>query len=388
MKTLKSLFMLCAGLSFCACSSDNEPQLPEGTGAVTVRIADPISTRMVDGALDDLDNEANTEIVNGDITLTLTHTGQGGTVTKTMAYNSGTNKYTVDGHDVTVSGTDLVYTFYNIGQPTGLTASMYGGVASYATKKITGDTPELQVAADRIPVFGDDNGFRKTGDVVNDGNDDYVEWETTVTMDIPVARLEMQIAVGNDFEGFSSIKLAGAYLDMVKPTESGTVTNYYLQYDNSSTAKATATDGNDRFAILCDNYFEAEGDVKDDATVILGTGAVSMLPAADQYFAYNFYPEGATPDFKLCLNVVSNDVNNPIPAIQYAIVKFVEDDGQGGTTPITFEKGSIYRVTNLTLNGSNIQVDEDGTDLAYALTATVVRAKWNIVTTVNGTWEQ
>ena len=36
MKTLKSLLMLCAGLSFCACNSDNEPQLPEGAAAITI----------------------------------------------------------------------------------------------------------------------------------------------------------------------------------------------------------------------------------------------------------------------------------------------------------------------------------------------------------------
>ena len=44
MKTLKSLLMLCAGLSFCACSSDNEPQFPEGEGMVEVKIVSP-STR-------------------------------------------------------------------------------------------------------------------------------------------------------------------------------------------------------------------------------------------------------------------------------------------------------------------------------------------------------
>ena len=44
MKTLKSLLMLCAGLSFCACGSDNEPQVLEGTGKVVVKIVAPKTT--------------------------------------------------------------------------------------------------------------------------------------------------------------------------------------------------------------------------------------------------------------------------------------------------------------------------------------------------------
>ena len=67
MKTLKSLLMLCAGLSFCACNSDNEPQFPEGEGAVTIKIVNP-TTRAIKPT------SGNAEItVTGDITIKLYH---------------------------------------------------------------------------------------------------------------------------------------------------------------------------------------------------------------------------------------------------------------------------------------------------------------------------
>lgn len=372
MKTLKSLFMLCAGLSFCACSSDNEPQFPEGTGAVTVKIVPP-QTRA-----DDASATADEQVVNGDIKLILTH-NSGVTEERTITYSDGS--YT--GTNVTKDGDELAVVFYNVVNPTKLTASMNGGVVSYDAVSIVETEPAMQATPESIPVYGETATFVKSGSVINDGNKDYVEYTASIQLQIPVARLEIQVGVGNSFDGFSSVSLAGAYLDKVKPTDAGAVTDYYLQYDNSQTKKADGTD-EDAYAILCDNYMTAEATLGNEAKVLHGTGAVSVLPAENKYYAYNFYA-GTNPEFKLCLKVVGSDAQNPIPGIQYAIVNEFLDSSSAA---VTFEAGKIYRVTNLTLNGTNIQVDESGAELQYALTATVEQAKWTVVTNVNGSWAQ
>ena len=376
MKTMRNLFLLCAGLSLFACSSDDEVtnQFPEGNGAVTVKIVNP-SARAISNAT------TNGQGVNGNITLTLTHSGQAGTSTKTITYTDGVYK---DGETtLTVNDKVLTVVFYNIGTPSKLTASMNGGLASYDDIAINADgtnsTPNMQATPENIPVYGETESFTKSGEVINDGNSDYVEYDASIQLEIPVARLEIQVGVGNTFTGFSSVSLAGAYLDNIKPTAAGTITDYRLQYDNSATQK-----GED--AILCDNYFASEGILKTEGVLsLMGNGAATSLPGTNTYFAYNFYA-GTNPEFKLCLKVEGSDIQNPIPGIQYAIVNNFVDSST--SNPVTFEAGKIYKVTNLTLNGNNIQVDESGTQLAYALTATVTQASWEVITTVNGSWAQ
>ncbi len=381
MKLRKSLFMLCAaGLSLCACNSDDiKEQMPEGYGAVTVKITNPATRSVI--------NTASTGgVVNGDIILTLTHEAVSGTTVVspqniTLEWDDVNSSYT----NCTPDGDDLLVTFYNIGRPTKLEASMHGGIGNYSTVSIaqeSGEGGNLQATPDQIPVYGFTETFTKSGNVINDGNKDYIEYDASVTMKIPVARLEIQVAISdeaNAFAGFSSVKLAGAYLDNIKSVGGATdYTNYYLQYDNSATKKATGV-GSDAYAILCDNYMTAEGELGTSAPVVFGTDAVSELPAAG-FFAYNFYP-GTAPKFNLCLKVEGDGEN--IPALQYAIVKFVDGDDND----LVFEAGNIYKVTNLSLKGDNIQVDEDGNDLTFALTAVVERASWTVKTDVEGTWE-
>ena len=404
MKTLKSLLMLCAGLSFCACGSDNEPQFPEGSGAVTVKIVPPTTTRTDDIAF----TNGNT-VVNGDIKLVLTHNGSvEPTREKYIYYNSSDHNYyltkTVEGESVafsdvlTVTDNSMKVTFYNIGVPTSLTASMNSGIKDYSTVNIATGSPNLQVSPEQIPVYGEvteSTDFVKSGSVIPDSNDDnnkYVEFTTTVELKIPVARLEIQVGVGNSFTGFSSVTLVGAYLDGIKPTGNGAVTDYYLQYDNSSTKKSS--EGLESpYAILCDNYMSSDATPGTGSIALFGTDAsdVEELPSAETCFSYNFYAneEDAStvpkPKYKLCIKVEAEQGEEPIPAIQYAIVnEFVDNNGD----EVSFEVGKIYQITNLTLNGNNIQVDESGTELTYALTATVKQAQWTVVTNVNGSWAQ
>ena len=362
---MRNLFLLCAGLSLFACSSDDEVnnQFPEGTGAVTIKIANP-ATRAISGA-------SASQVVNGDITLTVVHSN--GTSTATLKYNDGTytdqvvdDSYT-DLGDVTANGNDLTYTFYGIGTPSLVSASMYGGVASYDDVAIIGGTPELQVIPDQIPVYGEIKSFG-TGDPIEMSGVTYCQYTAAVTMTIPVARIEVNVEVG-DMDTFGSVKLLGVYLDKIKPTGEGTVTNYYLEGDQSDTKQATGSDAA-AYAILKDSYTGSP------ITLTDGVFLPADVDSKKQYFAYNFYA-GTNPEFKLLLQVEQKVEQAVIPTYQYAILKDFS---------ATFENQNIYQV-NVVLNDENIQIDEEGANIQYALTATVTKASWTAVS-VTGQWGQ
>ena len=397
MKTLKSLLMLCAGLSFCACNSDNEPQLPEGNGAVTIKIVDPSTRTITSGS-------GNQQItVEGDIYVTLSYTLSGSqTATKKIAYDSGTGKYSVDGNEFTTGNPEV--TFYNIGTPNSVTVSMNGGVASYNDIAINGTTSytpgtmsavtgNMQAAPASIPVYKSSTSFKKTGEILKNGEVEYIEYESTVDLNgtIPVARLEVQIQAGanildgTDNHDFASVAIQGAYLDhiLVTPNATGT-TNYYLAGDESATKKADGT-GDAANAILADSYGTPYA-------LSSGTFAPAKEGETSKYYAYNFYPTTTAPIFKLCLNVTkATGATDEIPTTQYAIIKNYTygtnaPAGKNEGDAVVFEKGYIYTITALELNADNIQIDEEGTDLAFALTAIVTRAQWTPLA-INATWD-
>jgi len=370
MKTLKSLFMLCAGLSFCACSSDNEPQFPEGTGEVTVKIKAP-STRTLSAAT------ADGTVVNGDIKLVLTHSR--GSVEKTISYDEGYSA-NEEGFVLSQSGSVLTATFYGIGTPSKLTASMNEGQPSYDAIAIdNASAPNMQAAPASIPVYGETADFQLTNDKIQDGNSkDYLKYTAAINLTIPVARLEVQFKSGN-LNDFGSVKVVGAYLDDIYyKAADDNVTNYYLEGDGSDYAFATATDGDERFAPL---YHKHE-------TALDIYTANTVAPGDDQYYAFNFYPGTEFPKIKFLLQVTSAVQDTDIPAYQYAIIN--EYDFSNADSE-TFEKGSIYIIDNLTLNGNkdnnNIQIDEEGKSIEYALVATVTQASWNAFG-IEGSWAQ
>lgn len=362
MKTLKSLFMLCAGLSFCACSSDNEPQFPEGNGAVTVKITNPSTRSIIDAA-------SAGGVVTGDITLKLTHGG--GEKVVTLSYSAGS--YTAsDGGTVTTEGNNLTYTFTSIGAPSLLEASMYGGVANYSSVAINAETPNMQAPSTEIPVYGSTTTF---GNPVKDGN--IYKYTASVTMTIPVARMEINVSV-DDMSQFGSVELLGVYMDKIYATggATGDATNYKLPGDVGETA--TGSD-----AILYDTYL-AEGNIYDSNKSIKLTGndPASVLPKSNGYYAYNFYPNGDNPEFKLLFKVTPKQGEASIPTYQYAILNSYKI----GDDPVTFEKQKIYKI-DVTLADDNIQIDESGTAMTYSLVATVTQASWE-VKTVTGGWAQ
>lgn len=371
MKTLKSLLMLCAGLSFCACSSDNEPQFPEGTGEVTVKIKAP-STRTLSAATTD------GTVVNGDIKLVLTHSR--GQVVKTITYDEG---YSVDEDDFVLSqsGKVLTATFYGIGTPSKLTASMNDGQLSYDAIAIdNASAPNMQAVPTLIPVYGETVDFELTNDKIQDGNEkDYLKYTAAIELTIPVARLEVQFKSGN-LSDFGSVKVVGAYLDDIYyKAADDDVTNYYLEGDASAYKHATTEDPvASAYAPLYHKH-ETALDISTANTVAPGDG---------QYYAFNFYPGTEFPKIKFLLQVTSAVQDTDIPAYQYAIIN--EYDFTNAETQ-KFEKGSIYIIDNLTLDGNkdnnNIQIDEEGKSIEYALVATVTQASWKAFE-IEGSWAQ
>lgn len=375
MKTMRNLFLLCAGLSLFACSSDDDAtqQLPEGTGAVTVKIANPSSRGVYEGS-------SVNQTVNGNITLTLEH-GSDKSSVATLTYaddsytDSGDGTY-ADLGDVTNTADNLKYTFYGIETPKSITASMYGGVNSYDDILITSNNPDMQADPDEIPVYGEQiGGFSSGQDIIVD-DVTYRQYTASFSMTIPVARLEVNVEVG-DMSSFGSVELLGAYLDDVKPTADDAAVNYYLKGDDpeNSTADADNT-GDGAFAILADSYLNDDGTYNSTKSLKLtGDGALSYLPSQNSCFAYNFYP-GTNPKFKLLLKVSNKAGQADIPEYQYAILSFNEN----------LEAQNIYKA-NVVLNAENIQIDEEGADIQYALTATVTKAKWTAIS-VEGSWGQ
>lgn len=387
MKLTKSLFMLCAaGLSLCACSSDNEEvQLPEGNGAVEVTIVPP-TTRATTGT----DGNNNGEVVvTGDVYVTLTATTGGGTIK-------------IDDNNFSSNAT---VKFWNVTGPSKVEVSMNGGISSYDDISITDKTTvtnytiglnggstsnesktiNMQATPANIPVYGSatttDGTLEETSDVVTNEGKSYKMWKATIKPTVPVARLEVSVKRLAQSSVFSSLKVAGVYLDYIKPTGNGEHTDYYSSKDEKYNANSNpeGTAEGISAAILEDTY----------ETAIDFISSTARIPeTSTDVFAYNFYGSqetGKVPQFKIYFtNALSASQGTLIPTKQYAIISSYKLTADGD--PIALENGKIYRVKNIILDDSKVQPDESGKDLAYAVSVLVQEATWTIKD-VYGVWE-
>ena len=343
MKTLKSLFMLCAGLSFCACSSDNEPQFPEGEGMVEVKIVSP-STR-ADG------DKIN---IKGDITITLTHAN--GVLSQTVNVGEGTAART------------QTVKFWNVVSPSKVTASINGGKNTYADVQIS----TLQMEPNVIPAYGEVSTFGKDGTITatdqdnisgngyktGDTDKSFTKYTANVVMAIPVARLEVG-AIGHVDHAttepvttcaFKTVTLTGVYLDDVH--EPGGA------YSPSAFAAPTAN------AVNYDGY----------STAILNK-------ASNAASAFNFYGEGTMPTFKVYFEkaVLAEGAESTDEDREGWAMITTYKDSEG--TPLSkFENGKIYQIADVTLLDKNIVGDEENSAL-YAVEVTVTEAVWTVETT-------
>ena len=372
---LKSLIMFsAAALAFAACSNDEDVKMPagfsDGTGAITVKVVNP-ATRAITNA----SSGSTITVGGGDITVTLYNTS-----------NEEIDKAVIPAAEV---GTAVVK-FWNVQDPGEITVSRNGGVADYSAVSIIETSPNMQAAPEEIPVYGSTKTFTPTTDnespALSDA-DDIIDGENTneadktkkfqmyaatVEMEIPVARLEVSgikhIVTGKheaDDCKFATLSIDGVYLDNVKPTGAGVLTDYAFEVGAGTGIPAILKDA---VEALNNDFMAAD----------------AVWPANDQVYAYNFYApakddEQATaasnPKFKIYFkNATGSD--EAVTAPRYAVIENYLD----ATTqqPVVMKAGHIYRVVGGELTDDNITGGEDGETL-YGITVTVVEAQWQAV---------
>ena len=276
MKTLKSLLMLCAGLSFCACNSDNEPQFPEGTGTVEVRIVPPtVSTR-------------------AESTLTGNTVNVSGTYTVTLQAAKGGDQKTFS----STSAETSVVTFPNVSSPTKVIVEINDGAIEYTNTieeysyEIESSEYELgELPALSVPAYGETTNFDERTTQV--GGDEVTKYVATVKMAIPVARLEVgPITFTQQNSVFTDLTVGGVYLDKLRSR--GGLYNPQGYFE----CQATDTPIDYQFGegTSAENTFGtgSEAILKDAASgSFVGASKISNLPSTGVY-AYNFF--GATPN--------------------------------------------------------------------------------------------
>lgn len=399
MKMNKFMMLGIAGLAFAACSNEEElaNQFPEGTGAVTIKIAAPTVTKAIGAG-----HDASVSVVpaeGSDVIITLT----------------GTNSYE---ERITLSKDQWEkqqeVTFWNVEKPQLVTVSMNDGKKTYTTTDVV-ETVALQ-AVDNVPAYGETNKFTLTGETgkptngdyeagadADDVNTTYQLYSATVKMAIPMARLEVSgikhvraTEHAADDCKYQTLTIGGVYLDNVIANGAGVA---YIEGTGFSVASGTPAD-------YCFDGTNGTGDpaVLKNAATEANFGGTDFLavdnvwPAVNNVFGYNFFGVDAAsklPKFKIYFDTsVAKDSSKPLPAPRYAMItkywKEVPDEENVGSTKreeiIKFEPGHIYRVTSAELSDENIIGDEGGNTL-YGVEVTVTEATWT-VETINADWAQ
>lgn len=365
MRLSKSLLWAFAGLGMFACSS--EDVVPEGgdmtgNGVVEVKIMAPNDfTRSVENATTGSGNVK----VNG--TLTIVLDAEIGGKTETVTLNNGT-----------AERGKITKKFWGVKNPKSVKVYINDGdKVNDATPINNPASPNMQALPEAIPAYGETVNFNSSGKTeVGDDGKKYEMYNATVTMSIPVARLEISGITHVDHASgdnggenackYKELSINGIYLDKVLATKGATsVTDYcYPAPEDGSIAAPILWD-----AISTPNDFLVKG---------------TEWPAADisaKAYAYNFYPSaGEQPIVKIYFaNATSSDENNPVSKPRYAMI-----ETYNGRDDFKFEAGHIYRITKVTLLDKNIIGDEEG-NTTYGVDVTVTEAEWS-VTDLNPTW--
>lgn len=395
MKISKSLFLAFAGLGLFACSNEDVTeinQFPEGSGAVSVKLVNPTSLSRTS---DKTPGDAGTTTISitGKLIVSLYEETDLTKVAQTL---------TIDASSV---NNDTELTFWNVTKPGKITVSINGGASDYTSTAINGDG--MQNAPAGIPAYGETTEFTltdKTGspNIANDNDADtgnkqeqgadegdqnkvYQKYSASVTMAIPVARLEVSGLTHVDKGttcAYTTLAIKGVYMDSLY-TQGGT----YSTTDNKYSIGSNLVDycwgknnglGTGETAILRE---EIAGEASERS--FLGS---SIWPKEnDKAYAFNFYAGNENPVFKIYFDTSeSSDDNSPLPAPRYAMItKYVNANGGGD---VTFENGKIYRIISAELEDKNIIGDEGG-NTSYGVVVTVKEATWSLVD-VNAVWAE
>lgn len=391
MKWNKYLMLGLAGLAFAACSNEEELEnlFPKGNGAVTVKLVSPTMTRAIDIA--EGTGAVETVKVTGEITITLMDGSDSKTATVTVNENGSLSEPTV--------------TFWNVTSPGLITAVMHNGIKDYSSIDITGGAPELQTLPASIPVYGEAtptpmniskpgvNGSNATniGAQAGDDKKNFDMYEATISLQIPVARLEVSGLTHEAHQDpatckFENLKICGVYLDNVRPGDGGTPTNYRYPNDGNG--------GSETEALLYTpiNGGLAGGDFfTSTATWPADAGKTNPV------FAYNFYAPAENdasittvdknvsiaqnPHFKVIFSYTDRNANpDGETKYRYAMITAYKS----GTDYIVMRKGHIYKITNATINDDGILPDEEG-NVTYGVEVTIEEAVWGVAT-ITGEW--
>lgn len=403
MKTMRNLFLLCAGLSLFACSSDDDAtqQFLEGTGALTVKVSLPTSRAAVTPSYTETAGE---EVVplEGTIYVKLTAEsiadGQGGTVSEMVKsvqvvddvlqpvkFYGITNPSKVEAW---VNGGKTVYDLNNDGNT--------GNDVNITAKYESGDEEvdyNMQATATKVPAYeGVDitENHRTNKSEVYEGTS-YQMYEVDVPMEILVARIEYAVSYDFSTSDFATLNFQGAYLDNIKATPSTDAGENSVNWDYRHSLDVTNQGGYETTAT------GAEAILGDDpVSPISFPNQTSVLPESDKVYAYNIYP-GTVPHFKLFFNGATSREENEqavayVVPYQYAVVNSYKSNSVSLTAE-DFKAGVIYRVASLAnplvLEADNLATGEDGNngEVQFGIEVTVVQASWD-VQDVDGSWSQ
>lgn len=387
MKMNKWFMLGMVGLAFTACSNEEElgNQLPNGNGAVTVKLVSPTLTKAIAQG-----TTGNSVKVTGTLTITL----MDGTTPKETTVTVGA--------DGTLSSPTV--TFWNVTNPVSVSAKMNGGVSDYNTTNINVSTSEggdMQAAPASIPVYGSATpspmGVSKpgvdaatntnVGAVKGDSQKQFDMYAATVNLEIPVARLEVSGITHVEHQSpvkceFEDLKICGVYLDNIRLTDGGALTNYRFPGDNNA--------GSEAAAILSESI---NGGLTGGDAFVSGT----TWPSANNAFAFNFYApaendqtitsvdqsvsKAQNPHFKVLFSCKDNSgVGNGVRYRYAMITSYKNQQGEY----IVMRKGHIYKITAAAITDDGILPDEEG-NTTYGVEVTVEEAVWG-VETITGEW--
>lgn len=376
MKLTKSLFMLCAaGLSLCACNSDDiKDQMPEGPGMVEVSVINPFATTKAAAT------SGSTVNIQGTLTVTLTDANT--TFTQTLTIGAGD------------AATTKTAKFWNVVNPQKVTASINGGIASYTAIDITqktGDGGNLQADPQFIPAYGETESFNPNGsitatdedaEVAGNGYKDgdvgksFTKYNAAITMAIPVARLEVgpitHFPHTEDVCDFSELKIAGVYLDKVSPRGNSYASNTYAK------------------TALAEEYTEDDAILKDFLETPAAFSSNTFYPDEEEVYAFNFFAGSQNPIFKVYFSSAKfatgaqKDQEREGWAMITRYKKWNTETSK--YDDVTFENGKIYQITDVKLKDENIVGDEEN-DAIYGVEVTVTEAVWEVVR-IEADWAQ
>lgn len=362
------LFMLAvAGLAMTACSSDEEMgNNLSGNGVVEVKIAAPQLRALVDATEGKNNDKVN---VDGPIYVKLTYRDAEG------------NEYYKEEKIEDINGGNHTVKFFGVTNPQKIEAWANDG----NTKGLgTTQVQEMQVLPAKVPAYGVSKSITLAGKTEMSDGKTYEMYKASVTMKIPVARLEISGIKHVHQEPdkgckYSALTINGIYLDKVSTTKGNAPVDYSMPAvmgDDGQTVVVPAPILMDEIAAPVETNFLTPDAVW--PALVPGEGA------NQQAYAFNFYPNAKNqmPIVKIYFaNATATDVTNPVSQPRYAVIK-----SYNGKKDFEFEAGKIYRITEVNLDDKNIIGDEEGNTL-YGVDVTVTEAQWTIFDTI-GEWEE